>query len=61
MKQKNLTEPQDKACVICGTLTNKPYGRNTYGDNLCSKKCCKAWDATPHEERYALHQKGGKK
>lgn len=57
MKQENLVKPPEKACAVCGVLTGKPYGRNSQGEPLCSKKCCTTWDQTDIRERHNLRRR----
>jgi hypothetical protein len=52
MKQQNIVLPPEKPCAVCKTLTDTPYGRNTYGDPLCSKKCSHIWDSMDVKERF---------
>lgn len=55
MKQENIVKPPAKPCIICGTPTDKPYGRNTYGDILCSRKCNNEWEKLDWQARFILH------
>lgn len=54
MKQENLVKPPEKPCAVCGVLTGKPYGRNSQGEPLCSKKCNDTWYADRYQERRRL-------
>jgi len=57
MKQENIVRPPPKPCIICDTLTDKPYGRTTYGDNLCSKKCNNEWHEMDLHQRFTFHER----